>query len=408
MKENCLLYFCDGIGSVFDSQVVALLASIKESGFFNQIYLILGLKDESQKQDFYNKSNRYDIEVVFYRTYPNYPVFNYLNRKSIKTALDKVSLSGEKTVFHVRGEVTAWHLRKVLHKELHNRILTDIRGASIEEIEEFSSMNRILKQFKINNYRTALNNLSNGNSKSQNVLHKKNFNLPHRQAGLNLNTHIIPRISAVSNSLRDYLTDSFDIDPETVVITPCLAGQGFKFSESERVRIRKELNLNNEDKIVVFSSGGTAGWQNNDVLFMLAERGIKVLNLSKKTVAHKNIINKFVSYDLMPDYLCAADAAIIWREHSVVNKVASPVKFSEYICCGLPVISNSAVDQIKEFIQTKGCGLILDNLDEMDTEKLKALKLKDRKSISEKGIQNFGVETITKKYLKIYSSLNSI
>lgn len=406
MKEYYLYYFCDGMGSVFDSQVLALLASIKESGEFKKIFLFLGLKDENQKKEFYKKSNRTDIEVVFYKTYPNYPVFNYLNRKSIKSALRQCSVSTENAIFHVRGEVTAWHLKKVLDKVSVKRILTDIRGASIEEIEEFSSLNRILKQFKINNYRKALNHLSNKKPELQDGLQKKNpsLNLPDRSEGLDLN----PRISAVSTSLKDYLADNFDIDPTTLVIIPCLAGNGFKYNESERVKIRQELNLNSDDILVVFSSGGTAGWQNNDVLFMLAERGIKVLNLSKKTVAHKNIINKFVTYNLMPFYLCAADAAIIWREESVVNKVASPVKFSEYVCCGLPVISNSAVDQIKEYIKKEECGLILKSLDEVDTYTLNTLKHFDRKSISEKGIQNFGVEIITRTYLKIYSSLKSI
>ena len=56
------------------------------------------------------------------------------------------------------------------------------------------------------------------------------------------------------------------------------------------------------------------------------------MNKSKKELHHKNVINKFVDYYEIPNYLNAADIAVIWRENSIVNKVASPVKFSEYIC----------------------------------------------------------------------------
>jgi len=55
---------------------------------------------------------------------------------------------------------------------------------------------------------------------------------------------------------------------------------------------------------------------------MLAEKGFKVLNLSKKEILHNNIINRFIGYSEMPEYLNAADCAIIWRDKSVVKKVA--------------------------------------------------------------------------------------
>ena len=115
-------------------------------------------------------------------------------------------------------------------------------------------------------------------------------------------------------------------------------------------QIRKELKLSDEDVLIVYSSGGTASWQNDRIVTILAEKGLKVLNLSRKNIPHKNIFNKFANYSEMPVYLNAADIAIIWRDKSTVNKVASPVKFSEFICCGLPVISNYSVDMISEYI----------------------------------------------------------
>ncbi len=383
MKKKFLFYFCNGIGSVFDSQVLELLSSIKESQYFQKIFLFLGIKDESQKKDIYKK-NLPEIEINFYKTYPNYPLFNYLNRESIKSSIKKIRMDFNDIFFHVRGEITAWYLKQVLGNNFSTNVLIDIRGASIEEIIEFSGMNRILRQMKLRNYKMALNELLKINMKSNNS-----------------NKSYI--ISVVSKSLKNYLIDNFSANANSITIIPCLAGSKFKYNEINRIKTRKILNLEDEDFLLVFSSSGTALWQNSDVLLTLAEKGIKVLNLSPKEYRHKNIINKFVQYQDVPAYLSASDAAIIWRNESIVNKVASPVKFSEYVCCGLPVISNSSVDQIKEFILTEDCGLIIENLNDLSIEKLRLLKLKDRNSIAKKGREIFGIEAIVDKYLTTYS-----
>lgn len=376
MKTKYLFYFCDGIGSVFDSQVLGLLKAINEENLFDKVYLFLGIRNENQKVQAIEKIGSSGIELAFFITYPNYPFFNSLIRKSIRSAIKDSGIDLHEVIFHTRGELTAWHLSQIIGKEYNKYIVPDIRGTSIEEIREFYNLNKFQKFLKVYNNKLALKNLNN-----------------------------FTNISVVSGSLKEYLINNYTVNPEKIFITPSLAGKDFKFNRQLRQKVRKELNLNEADALIVFSSGGSAGWQNNDVLIMLAERGIKVLNLSKKEIAHKNIINRFVSYALMPSYLCAADAAIIWREESIVNKVASPVKFSEYICCGLPVISNQVVDMIKDHIVNEGCGIVLNRLDELEIDELNTLKMKDRNSISEKAVQKFGLHKITNTYLKTYSLL---
>lgn len=379
MNHNCLIYFCDGIGSVFDSQVFALLKEIKSRKAFKKIYLFLGIKNENQKKDFLKRKLNTDLDIVFYKTYPNYPFFNFLIRKSIKTALQCLDINFKECLFHSRGEMTAWQLSRVLDNQYIKNIIPDVRGASVEEIEEFYDSNKVLKRLKILNNKNAAKNLDKFNS-----------------------------ISVVSDSLKNYLIINCRIDDAKILTTPCLADKGFKFDENQRNAVRKELDLNKEDTLIVFASGGTANWQNNEAVLKIAEKGFKILNLSKKEINHKNVINKFVSYSEMPAYLNAADVAIIWRDKSVVNKVASPVKFSEYICCGLPVISNNSVDLIKSYITQNKCGLIIKDLEELDQHKLIELMDIDRKQISEKGVFNFGLDEITQKYLSIYRTIDTL
>jgi len=379
MKTNYLLYFCDGIGSVFDSQVLALLKVINESNTFKKTYLFLGIRNKIQRNVLKAGKLPSEIKTVFFKTYPNYPVFNFMIRNSIQNALLNQSINLNEAIFHTRGEMIAWHLSKILDINYYKNIIPDVRGASVEEIEEFTDINPFSKALKIANYKKALRNLNN-----------------------------FRHISVVSDSLKDYLNVNYKIDRNKIYVTPSLAGKNFRFNEVERLRLRNELNLKSDDKLIVFSSGGTANWQNNDVILRLAEKGLKVLNLSQKEINHKNVINKFVSYSEIPAYLNAADAAIIWRHKSVVNKVASPVKFSEYICCGLPVIANNSVSMISEYIQRHDCGLLIDNLANIYSKTISDLRQKEHKKISESGILNFGVDTIVNKYLQAYLSINSL
>jgi len=379
MKYNYLFYLCEGVGSVFDSQVLALLKSINEKKIFIKIFLLLGIRSEKDKIEIQKRNIYKEIYVIPFRLYPNYPFFNFLIRKNLLEAIKNANVNLEEAIFHTRGEMMAWHLGKILDIKYHKNVLPDIRGASTEEIKEFSRFGFLQKKLKIYNYECAFKYL-------------KNFS----------------KISVVSNILKAHLVKNYKISSSIIYITPCLSGSGFRFDQTQRTKIRNSLNLRNDDILIIFSCGGTAKWQNNHILTILAEKGLKVLNLSKKEIKHENIINKFISYSEMPSYLNASDVAIIWREESIVNKVASPVKFSEYVCCGLPVIANESVDMIKEYILKNSSGQLLNNINNIELNLLTKLIKKDRLEISETGLANFGIDQITQSYSQIYFELKNL
>lgn len=375
MKPEFLFYFCDGISSVFDSQVLAFLETLVKKRFFKRIYLFVGNRNKADKNYFRAKNISSEIQTVFFKSYPNYPIFNYINIYSMQSAIKNQKINLESVIFHTRGELIAWHLTKILGTSYYKQVVPDVRGV-IEDIDHYYSINIIKKYLKVRNYRKGFLNL-------------RKFHY----------------ISTVSNSLKEYLIVNYNIEPEKIKVIPCLAGNKFQFNKIHRENIRKEFDININDRLIIFSSGGTAAWQNNDVILELAKKGVKVFNLSQKEIVHKNIINKFVAYDEVPSYLNAADIAIIWRDKSVVNKVASPVKFSEYVCAGLPVIANRSVDMISEYINKYECGILLDSLDKIDLTTINKISSNNRNKISNDGIHNFGVEAIVEKYLQIYSSI---
>ncbi len=374
MVKKQLIYLCEGIGSVFESQVIELLNGICERNLFQKSYLFIGIKEKSDKSRLKREKIHPKLEVVFFKTFPNYPFYNFLSRYSLKKALKPIDIKKSETIFHIREEILTWHLLNILDGSDFDKILPDIRGANMEEVKQYFGFNSLREKLKVRNYKKAINSL------------KK-----------------VGRISVVSESLKDYLSKNFGLKQDNIFVTSCLAGNHFKFDLSKREKIRRELNLEEKDILLVFSSGGLAKWQNAEVLKYFAEKGIKILNLSKNELRYNNIINKFVDYYEIPDYLNAADAALLWRDKSIVNKVASPVKFSEYLCCGLPVITNDSVDLVKDLIVEKNTGVILNDIEEFNEDTIcKAVKT-DRKFISQTGQNKFGIETILNKYQLLYN-----
>src|SRR4030042_1420126 len=56
----------------------------------------------------------------------------------------------------------------------------------------------------------------------------------------------------------------------------------------------------------------------------------------------------------------AADVGLLLRENSLTDRVASPVKFAEYLRCGLPVILTPYVGDFSALATAEGIGQIVD------------------------------------------------
>ena len=180
----------------------------------------------------------------------------------------------------------------------------------------------------------------------------------------------------------------------------------FTFSKKSRETYRKKLGLFEKDIIFVFISGSNANWQNTEqIIKNITDQNYKLLNLSKSKINLKNVINLFVPYEEVPNYLCAADIGIIWRNNDIVNNVASPIKFSEYVCCGLPIIANDGVCMIKDYIIETGYGKIIKKFDEIDVNMLSDLLNIQRKTISKNAKRKFSSITMAQNYDKIYNNM---
>jgi hypothetical protein len=379
-----LIYVADvrdaasGQRSVVESQVFGLLNYLISTDRIEEIILLAGIRPNNSGREIIRAKVNNGIKIIYFDCFPQYPVICRLTIASLKKKLANIR-NKDDYVFHIRNELICYYTYEALKKMGADKIsiIADIRGAVYEEISEYYKGNIILKELKLLHFARALKSLNN-----------------------------IGCITAVSESLKNHIISNSYADAGKVNVIPCLAGEMFLFEERHRQQIRKNLGLDENDFLIVHATGGNEAWQNTDkTLRELSNNKIKILNLSKRDIKHSNIINAFVLYEDVPKYLSSADIAIIWRENSFTNKVASPVKFSEYVCCGLPVITNGNISLIAEYVKLTRNGKVLHSLEWIGNDLLNSLKNLDRNKIAIDGQQNFGIEAISAKYLSLYSNM---
>jgi len=109
----------------------------------------------------------------------------------------------------------------------------------------------------------------------------------------------------------------------------------------------------------------------------------------------------------VPAYLNAADIGILLREKNLVNFVASPIKFGEYLCCGLPVIISSGIGDTEEIIERHGIGRLID-LKDLNIEKNDLIQLLDninRERIEKIGKELFSVESYKSRIVSYWAQV---
>jgi Glycosyl transferases group 1 len=188
---------------------------------------------------------------------------------------------------------------------------------------------------------------------------------------------IADQVFCVSNVMIEYhLSLNPALDRGKFFLYPCCAdADQFSFSAETRDTLRAKLGIAGKT-VLVYSGGIEMSWHIPDKVFelfaslekrhenyffivltphqVLAERYRNQYGISKDNCLITSVKNSEVV-----NYLCAADAAVLLREDVLMNNVASPTKFAEYVMSGLPVIISEHVGDFSEFVRTNNIGLVL-------------------------------------------------
>jgi glycosyltransferase involved in cell wall biosynthesis len=168
-------------------------------------------------------------------------------------------------------------------------------------------------------------------------------------------------------------------------VVPCCTDLDlFRFSQSDRDRVRAELSL--QDRFVLVYSGSIGGWYLTDKTadffvallkrkpqghFLWLTGGSK--SLIEKLMSDRGInANQFTVLSVapaeVPSYLSASDVGIAFYKPTFSRLATSPVKVSEYLACGLPVIINAGVGDSDTLVAAQKVGGVVKDFDEGEYE----------------------------------------
>jgi hypothetical protein len=210
---------------------------------------------------------------------------------------------------------------------------------------------------------------------------KKNFiNRLVSRNSLKFITRSSQMLFIVSPYLKEKICNEYGFNPHNAHVFPTfVADHKFDFKEENRRHIRKELDFNDND-IVILYSGTLLQYQNLDTIVssfkLSSNNNLKMLILSKDKAVHELITKydvpqdkvriKSASYEEIEKYYHAADFGILIRDNDDTNRSAAPTKFAEYVNSGLSLIINSIdAEYVRIFRKEQLKGVLLDKKEDL-------------------------------------------
>jgi glycosyltransferase involved in cell wall biosynthesis len=202
------------------------------------------------------------------------------------------------------------------------------------------------------------------------------------------------KILCVSNEFRKHYLAEYKISIGKISVIPCCVDSSiFHFSEDIRRKIRDKLELREE--LVFVYSGSMKYLQmmksiimffkeiyklDKRVFFLILTKNFKEAErfLQEESVQEGSYKILSVEYNQVPLYLNASDVGMILRDNNLVNEVACPTKFAEYMACGLYTILTDGIGDISKIVKEKRIGEVLSSL------KLSEIRLVLNKILSQK------------------------
>lgn len=367
-----LIYISPQYHRVQDSQVIYYLNRLQESNYFEKIFLLIG---DYKSNNLLNKK----INVFSFPVFGHYYIIHFITGFLVKVFLFYIIITNynKKFIIHNRSEIPLLYFSKAFFKK-KIKILCDIRGAIDQEIYFFNTSKRFILKLKEVFIQRSTQKLCD-------KIIAKTF---------------------ISPQLRNYY-EKKNVSCDKCFITESMVLETFEFNENMRYEIRKELNIQQNEILIVYPIGGEESWQNLDnVVEIINPNYYTLLLLTKRDIKpQKGLIVKYVDYNEMPKYLSAADYGLLFRDFNIINKVALPIKSLEYCCSGLPIIRNKSIPYLEEILKDDTRGIIINSLKEIVNINFKICDNSIRKKYSINYLNKFSINSILIKYIKIYDYL---
>ncbi len=235
------------------------------------------------------------------------------------------------------------------------------------------------------------------------------------------------RVVVVSEAFRDHLTETFRINGLAGKISVIENGYSpgrISFSEEKRARRREEEGLTG--KLVMTYSGTLSKWQMFDEIcdaYLLFRSRVEnpfflVLTpdeeeaagvIRSKGIPDGECLIRNIKGNNLGDHLILGDFGTLFREKLLLNRVAAPIKFAEYLGAGLPVLISEGIGDTELFCRKGNVGVVFD-LSDQGIEKaiMEMTALLGEPAIhtrcAEFAESNLSLKAAAEKYREIYNS----
>lgn len=242
------------------------------------------------------------------------------------------------------------------------------------------------------------------NSKLQRLL--RHISAVERDAVVNADS-----VFCVSNVLRKYLSKEYEVNEDKFYIYPCLSDSNkFFYSQTLRESMREKLGYDSSSHVYLYSGGLKNKYhlvgQTLDFLNSIAkkDKDARFLFLSKDDYNENDLLKDYsylrgkitvrcVPNEEVVNYLNAADFGLLFRDNVLMNNVASPSKFAEYILCGLPTIISEGVGDYSELCEKEDLGIKVTDFKLTDSDVHRLLN----NDFSRDKIATYGLQNLSKQ-----------
>ncbi len=407
MKKTRFYYFAPlDFDTVFRTQVIGWVNIFRDKGLDWTVVKINPVRRFSfsrVRADRRGIRELYEGRLAFLFTLPEkLPVTRLLNTLMMLALVAPALFSRKSVIIQIRS--AAFHRSIAALKSLTGgrvRIIYDSRAAAAEEYlynrkEEDQAALKVYRKLQENDRRM---------------------------------TEVADRVFCVSSALADYHMKQLQDTAGSgrFVSYPGNADSWYFFySGSLRESMRSSLGLENSF-LVVYSGGLEMPWHKPELLFeffsrisILEENAVLLLLTNDTSIAERYAAEygirgdriRIVSADnrKVHTYLNAADLATLFRDRDIMNRVASPTKFAEYILCGLPVAISPEVGDASSLIEETGWGLICDGPPEISPEEWRLRKAgwhSDREAIAAYGAAHLSKQAIVERVMQEYEAMQA-
>ncbi|MBN1514514.1 MAG: glycosyltransferase [Phycisphaerae bacterium] len=277
-----------------------------------------------------------------FRLPKNLPLEASIWSVQLRQAIRACGYAGDAPIIvHCRGQFAGAAAARLKRRDSRLRILLDVRGALEDEVQFAGILGRYLRYQGAASLAEALAGADGLNTVTQRLA-------DHVRMNRHLTRHL-----------------------PSAVVGCCVDTKRFRFDPAVRTARRKELGL--EKEFVVCYCGAMSHWQRPDALadafaairaempdarFLVLTREAKPLRaeLARAGVRDGDVTICSAPHRKVASFMMAGEVGLLLREDILSNHVASPVKFAEYLRCGLPVILTPYIGDFGAFVTAHGVG----------------------------------------------------